>query len=99
MVVNERPKRKNAGSKMTAIVSKEKQNATADKLDCSSSMGNDKVKVVDSNEETTEAIIETDNSEDEPHIDIFQTPQISDTEVEYLYRTTQLIVQLKQTMR
>ena len=64
MGVNERPKRKNAGSKMTAIVSKEKEIDGNDIHETSSS---------DSNK-TTEAIIHPDDNEDEPHIGIFQTP-------------------------
>ena len=73
MGVNERPKRKNAGSKMTAIVSKEKEIDGNDIHETSSS---------DSNK-TTEAIIHPDDNEDEPHIGIFQTPEIPD-EVTYI---------------
>ena len=71
MGVNERPKRKNAGSKVTAIVSKEKEIDCNDIHETSSS---------DSNK-TTEAIIRPDDSENEPHVGIFQTPaEIPDAE-------------------
>ena len=76
MGVNERPKRKNAGSKMTAIVSKEKEIDGNDIHETSSS---------DSNK-TTEAIIHPDDNEDEPHIGIFQTPEIPDETTEAIIR-------------
>ena len=76
MGVNERPKRKNAGSKMTAIVSKEKEIDGNDIHETSSS---------DSNK-TTEAIIYPDDNEDEPHIGIFQTPKIPDETTEAIIR-------------
>ena len=61
---------------MTAIVSKEKEIDGNDIHETSSS---------DSNK-TTEAIIHPDDNEDEPHIGIFQTPEIPDETTEAIIR-------------